>query len=116
MWKCKYCLEKEKTWDKWNSPIECAFEKWFFSENNWNCWSMDFLREKVEDNSVYNEDTYAWIIPYNIQNKDNEDIWFIYLEWYKSRWRTDKCIDMETQKPIKLEKVYKVINFEWCNF
>ena len=80
--KCKECIIKEVEWDKDNDPIICAFENWYFSSDNWNCWIMDILRDKVE--WIYNDDTSAWLLPF----KD----WFIYLEWYKSRWTTDKLI------------------------
>lgn len=107
--KCNFCIEKEKKWWKWNGEIECAFINWEFNENNWNCWTLDFLREKVENNSYWNEDIKAWIMPYFIKNKKYDDIWYIYLEWYKSRWTTDKCIDMNTLKPLTLYKALKII-------
>jgi hypothetical protein len=94
--KCNHCIEKQKNWNEWNSDIQCAFENWVFSWNNWNCWTMDYLREKAEESEIWSDDMFAWLIA-------NE--WeFIYLEWYKSRWGTDKCIDMETLQPITLEK------------
>lgn len=111
--KCKLCIEKEKTWNKENSEIECAFENWVFSEKNWNCWTMVLLREKAENNSLWVNDTNAWLIPYHFDTEVwYEESWFIYLEWYKSRGKTDKCIDMETLKPVNLELIEKIL---WMN-
>lgn len=97
--KCIYCREKEIDWGEWNSKIKCAFESWIFSEDNWNCWMMDKLRDLAEENSIWSDDMNAWIV-----SKEWE---FIYLEWYKSRWTTDKCIDMNTLKPLTFEKAYE---------
>jgi len=80
--KCKECIIKEKDLDLGNSPILCAFETWRFSIDNWNCWTMDILREQVE--WIWNDDNNAWLIPI-------ED-WYLYLQWYKSRWATDKLM------------------------
>jgi len=105
--KCKFCKRKEKTWDKSNSPIQCAFEKWIFNENNFNCGTMDFFREVVEECYVWNDDLFAWIV----SNK----WWFLYLEWYKSRWKTDKCIDMRNISDLTLQEAYNIINYLWNN-
>ena len=108
--KCKYCIEKEKTWSEDNSPIECAFEEWQFNwNNNWNCWTMDYLREIAENNSIWNEDQNAWLIPYTYETERSFETWYIYLEWYKTRCSTDKCIDMENIEDLTLEKAYNII-------
>lgn len=113
--KCIHCIEKEKTWSKWNDPIECAFESGVFSENNWNCWTMDILRDMAQKNEVYNDDMYAWLIAYEFidYEKSNEYwevslIWYLYLEWYKQRGKTDRCINMETLQPLTLELALKI--------
>lgn len=113
MAKCKYCIEKEKNWSKWSDPIECAFENWVFSSDNWNCWTMDYLRSMAERNEVWNEDMYASVIPLSFPYDTNEYWGYLYLEWYKSRWRTDKCVDMEEMKPLTLERAYSIINPLW---
>lgn len=108
--KCKYCKEKEKLWWKNNDTIKCAFENWEdFNEDNWNCWLLDYFREYLNDNYIWNNDQYAWLIPYEVKNKDNYDFWYIYLEWYKSRWKTEKCIDMENNKSLTLSKAYLIV-------
>lgn len=107
---CKYCIEKQKTWSKWNDPIECAFITWVFSDNNWNCWLMDILRDKAGKNEVWNDDMYAWVVPYEIWQLYTESYvsWYLYLEWYKSRWKTDKCINMDTLEPLTLDNALSI--------
>lgn len=108
---CKYCQEKMKTWSKWNDPIQCAFTTGVFTENNWNCWLMDILRDKAEKSEVYNDDMYAWLVPYEYWDPYwSNNYWFgyLYLEWYKSRWKTDKCINMETLKPLTLDNALSI--------
>lgn len=113
--KCNLCIEKEKTWSSKNSPIECAFDNKskIFSSDNWNCWTLDFFRDYLIENetSIWNNDSNWWIIPYHIENEKNEDIWFIFLEWYKSRWNTEKIIDLNkvNSKWISLSKLEKII-------
>jgi len=108
--KCIHCIEKEKTWSKWNDPIECAFETGIFSSDNWNCWTMDILRDKAQQNEIYNDDMYAWLIAYEVWEPFYEwyEFWYLYLEWYKSRGRTDKCINMDTLQPLTLELALKI--------
>ena len=103
--KCKHCIEKEKEWGKDNSEIQCAFESWTFSDHNWNCGTMDFLRDYVENDYMRNNDQYAGVFPYETDSEE----WFLYLEWYKSRWETDKCYDMKRIEPLTLELAYNII-------
>lgn len=100
--KCKRCLKKKKEWSSTSSPIKCAFENWYFSSNNWNCWTMDILREKAEENRVHNDDRNASLIPY--------EYWYLYLEWYKDRGATDRLIDMDNVgEEVTLELINEII-------
>lgn len=116
--KCKHCIEKEKTWDENNSPIECAFETGVFSPNNWNCWTMDYLRERSEKNEVWNDDEFAWLVPYDIEFDKEDTIdewcpstsWYIYIQQYKHRGTTDICLDMNTLEPLELDLAYLIID------
>ena len=113
--KCINCIEKEKTWSKDNDPIECAFKSWVFSPDNWMCGTMDKLRDIAEKNEVYNDDMYAWLVPYEYWDpywSDNYLFGYIYLEWYKSRGKTDRCINMETLQPLTLETAYLITNLK----
>ncbi len=78
---------------------------------------MDKLRDQAEKTSVWNDDMYAWIMPYSIDRHDevywtvDDDSGYLYLEWYKSRGKTDKCIDMDTIEPLSLDKAYEICLF-----
>jgi len=114
MAKCKRCLEKEKEWSKEHDPIQCAFDNKenIFNTENWNCWTMDVLREKAMDSEIWNQDQYASLIPYEIQLDDwSYIISYLYLEWYKSRGRTEKLLNMEKDWKIPtLEEIEKIID------
>jgi len=83
MMSCKKCEERGKTW-KGDNPI-CAFNSEAFSDENWNCATMNELRCLCykSENVVYNEDQNACIlaIPDSCQH--------LALSWYKSRGKTE---------------------------
>jgi len=112
--KCNLCIEKEKNWDKSNSPIECAFDnkQKTFSSNNWNCWTLEKLRDYFLDTdiTIWNQDQNAGLIPYEIEEKGNYEIGYLFLEWYKSRWETEKLLICNSPKEkVKLEYIEKII-------
>ena len=48
---CKPCEKRGQTWP--GSPPKCAFQGEFFSADNWNCATMNLLRDAIEDQKVY---------------------------------------------------------------
>ena len=73
-------------------PIKCAFKNSKFSSDNWNCETMNRLRdlviddydgEKGEGKCLWNEDQKCGI--YAIPETGE----FLVLSWYKRRGRTD---------------------------
>ena len=95
-------------WLEW-----CLLHEWDEKDNY--LIAMDILRDMAQKNEVYNDDMYAWLVSYEFidYEKSNEYwevslIWYLYLEWYKSRGKTDRCINMETLQPLTLELAYKI--------
>ena len=87
---CKACEERGQTWS--GSPPKCAFEDGIFNSDNWNCATMNKLRDLAEQNSLWSEDQNCGII----SNKWGK---FIVLSWYKRRGRTEGAwIVDETEK------------------
>jgi hypothetical protein len=77
---CKRCIERGKTWN--GGDPKCAFESGVFDTDNWMCATMNALRDKAEDNRVYNNDQSGALLP------DGEGS-YIVLSWYKNRGRTE---------------------------
>lgn len=76
---CVECENRGKTW-KGLDP-KCAFEDEEFSKNNWNCATMNKLRDVI-DNPSWSDDQSTALIPMN-------DGRFILLSWYKNRGCTE---------------------------
>ncbi len=78
---CKRCLDRGKTWD--GDFPKCAFIEGVFSTLNWNCATMNVLRDVAAelDRVIYSEDNWAALLNY--------DGGFIVLGWYKNRGRTE---------------------------
>jgi hypothetical protein len=76
---CTRCKARGKTWK--GSDPRCAFPNGRFVSDNWNCATMEELRNLADTGAVYSGDHYAAILPW--------DGCFIVLGWYKQRGRTD---------------------------
>ena len=102
---CELCKERGKDWD--GGDPECAFEDGVFSPNNWNCATMNKLRELAEERETeyietiddayacsfekyhYIDDQYLGVIPY----KGIADIpKFVVIGWYKNRGQTEEAV------------------------
>lgn len=101
---CKLCNNREKFWN--GSNPQCGFNESIFSEENWNCATLNQLRKIANelDTVQYMDDCSLATIPV----KDNG--WII-LSWYKNRGRTSKAIFMidDTLNPLPLEIAEKAI-------
>lgn len=80
---CSRCKEHPPTWP--GTPRQCAFVGPSFSDENYNCATMNQLRLLVEDDGlrVYGEDESLGIVrcPFEVGG-------FVVLSWYKDRGRT----------------------------
>ena len=101
---CKKCDDRGQVWS--GSVPQCAFENnETFSSVNWNCATMNELREIAEENAQWNEDQFIGTIPII------EDGTFVVLSWYKSRGRTEGAwfVDETEMTPLSLEQAIHCI-------
>lgn len=106
---CKRCMDREKTWQ--GGDPRCAFEHRVFSYDNWNCATMNILRDICEKDMdkhscyPYNNDQRAWLIPAFDMGE------FLVLTWYKSRGKTDGAfiIDEEKHTVLTIEEAEAII-------
>lgn len=95
------------------AAIKCAFPKGMFSPNNWNCETMNKLRDLVGDWDTesklgvqcYNNDQKIGLYPLN----DTGD--FLILTWYKRRGRTEGAWinSGSSMKRLSLKEAEKII-------
>jgi hypothetical protein len=84
-YKCPRCIERGQTWS--GDAPECGFDKdGNFLENNWNCATLNALREMGEEGRV-------WCDEQNMTIIKRDDVGHGILSWYKSRGRTDDFRD-----------------------
>lgn len=101
---CERCKKRGKTWNG-GDPV-CAFEGGMFSDENWNCATMNELRALVEDRAVWNEDNNAAILPLKYEP------YFLFMGWYKSRGRTDYVgvFDGSRMSDLRLKDAEEILN------
>ncbi len=100
---CKACQDRGKNWN--GSDPRCAFSDGVFNTDNWNCATMNALRDICGKNYLCSEDQYASIIYSGI------DCHFIVLTWYKHRGRTEGAYILSDHecRPITLEEAETAI-------
>ena len=82
---CPRCQERVKDWE--GDDPKCGFdENGNFLEHNWNCATLNALRDKANANRVWSDD-------YSMSIIQTFDVGFGILRWYKSRGRTDDFRD-----------------------
>jgi len=93
---CPRCQKRGKNW-KGDDP-RCAFKSGFFSEDNWNCATMNKLRA-CDGFQTFSEDNSCMVLPFEGN--------FIVLKWYKSRGRIDFAVILNDSGmiPISLDSV-----------
>jgi len=116
---CKLCEEFRKKYPLKNNqhevsknifyaPIKCAFENNNFSVENWNCQTMAFLRDHLDFEKRYNDESIGIIcIPEN-----EEFSGFLVMTWYKNRGTTGSAYIMcggNEPEELILEKAEKII-------
>jgi hypothetical protein len=86
-YQCPRCIERGQTWN--GDPPRCGFdENGNFIENNWNCATLNALRELAEENAVFSDSHQQ-----SISVIQKYDVGHGILSWYKSRGRTDDFRD-----------------------
>ncbi len=92
------------------AQIVCAFEKkYIFDTSNWNCETMNRLRDIAEIFFTYRDDMQngsIGIIPIPIIDVGDEiEVGYIIMAWYKDRGRTGQAYVMDDESnPMKLNK------------
>jgi hypothetical protein len=101
--------------ENFESEPECAFKTDQFDSSNWNCQTMNELRELAEEHAIYSNDQWAAIIPIpepkNDEERGSRVADFIILGWYKHRGRTEAAymLNESTLTPLTLEVAEKVL-------
>lgn len=97
---CKMCKERGKPpW--FGDDPRCAFESGVFNTDNWNCATMNALRDLAEKlGTTYRDDLAAGSIGYvPFENEDYSG--YIVMTWYKNRGRTDNAVVMWVDEPLR---------------
>ena len=95
------------------SKINCAFKTGIFSSNNWNCATMNKLRNiaKKLDLHYRNDDIGSiGIVPVDIDEFNG----FLILIWYKDRGQTEQAILLSGEQPpamLTIDIATKIIKY-----
>lgn len=88
-YKCPRCIQRGQTWS--GDAPKCGFdENGNFLENNWNCATLNDLRD-MGGESVWCDDQYMKIV-------SRFDVGHGVLSWYKSRGATDDFRDSSFER------------------
>lgn len=110
---CKACAERGQTWN--GSPPKCAFESGEFSPDNWNCATLNQLRDLVYEGQYelpagvsyqYCDDQkYATVRVDHVEGGENDEgtalglaLW---MSWYKNRGATDALWLLDSSGPAR---------------
>ena len=89
-YQCPRCKERGQTWS--GDAPRCAFdENGNFLESNWNCATLNALREFAEETKLWCDDTNMGIVA-------RCDVGHGILTWYKSRGTTDDFRDSSFER------------------
>ncbi len=113
---CELCVERGKTWN--GDDPTCAFENTHFSDTNWNCATVNKLRDIVYEGQKkfpvnvdyrYCEDQkYATI---QIDDLDGVDgALALWMTWYKSRGRTEGAWLLFSDRPPRLPTEKEIVS------
>lgn len=82
---CRRCVARGKTWT--GADPQCGFRpNGRFISDNWNCATLNALRELGEKQELYGNEDNAAIFP-----RPDGEAGFVVLCWYKSRGRTEQA-------------------------
>jgi hypothetical protein len=95
---CPRCKKRGKVWEG-DDPV-CGFdEQGNFLSRNWNCATLNALRERCK---------ISWCDDYSIGVTSKPDCGFLILKWYKSRGRTDSLVNDEFE-PATLKEALMIL-------
>ena len=108
---CRLCQERGKTWE--GSDPRCAFVDGVFTTDNWNCATMNKLRDIARDLPLYwrNDDFGTFgAVPFE------GEYWqgYIAMAWYKRRGRTKQAMlmgDGDMPLPLTEEMALEAIRY-----
>ena len=118
---CKMCQERGKTWN--GGDPECGFLESKFSPANWNCATVNAIRDicdarpKGVDYQYCEDENYATVKIDDLLN-DREGRWMgyaLWVQWYKSRGRTQQMFllgDDEPRRPTEEECLAIIAYYE----
>jgi len=91
---CPRCNERIKDWD--GADPDCGFPHGTFTPGNWNCATLNALRDLADESRVWCDDNSAAVLPAG----DG----FVLLRWYKNRGCTEdaRWLDFGNDDPERL--------------
>ena len=101
--KCKMCKARGKNWE--GSDPKCAFESGVFSTENWNCATMNLLRDSTDWKRRDDMDAGSIGVIHTVWG-------YLVMLWYKDRGRTTDAYIITEGEPIDsldLELAEKII-------
>lgn len=118
-YQCKACIEVGKTWN--GSDPRCGFTgpaATFFSTDNWNCATLERLRELVfegqelpagVDYQYCNDQKYATVHIDDVRIDGEPFGLAMWLTWYKSRGTTEAVYVLDSTAPPRAPTEAEVI-------
>lgn len=115
---CLLCRKRGKTWEG-SDPI-CAFdERGVFKEDNWNCATMNVLRDFAEELGFYHRDDLVTgsigFLPFEHVTEDEDSGGHVVMTWYKNHGSTDSAYVLflgEQPRPLTEKEALEAI--EYC--
>lgn len=106
---CPMCLERGKP-ENFGSEPKCAFLSGVFSGDNWQCATMNALRDLAEntETSMRHEDSSMGFLPIPGEGQFP----FLVMSWYKGRGRTSDafCLCEGSQGSLTLEVAMRALS------
>jgi len=99
---CPRCAARGKTWP--GSDPRCAFPSGTFDADNWNCATMNALRDAARetDSLAYNGDEDTCAVVGFPEYGDEGHSGFVVLSWYKQRGNTAGATAIVDYQPTPL--------------
>lgn len=96
-----------------SEPRRCAFMSWRFSTDNWNCATLNRLRQLMAEEGIvlrgYDESMGVLVLPEEIGG-------FLCLTWYKERGRVSGAWhlgDDPAHNPLTLHLATTILEHQW---
>ncbi len=107
---CPMCQQRGKNWSG-SDPV-CAFKTGIFSTDNWNCATVNELRDIATRRGVCDrrdmDSASIGVVPI--------EEGYIVMTWYKERGRTGNALvmwDDEKERPLTLQDAEEAMR-RWC--